>query len=169
MTEKIRAHYAVGNTGKTVAARLLPGTDLLTGIEEICKKTGIKYASVTNCFGSFQKAGYFYLVPKPESPVGAGYGDLAVLEGPIEFLNGTGVVCQRDDTYEIHLHGTFCDQVGKVFGGHMVKGENPVITVDLLLTEILDMELYRKFDKETGGNQFYPVKERASTTSILEH
>ncbi len=39
---------------KTVAARLLPGTDLIEGIEEVCKKNDIKHAYVT-CFGSFKK------------------------------------------------------------------------------------------------------------------
>lgn len=168
VTEILRAHFAVGKTGKTIAARLLPGTDLLTGIEEICKENEIKYASVVNCFGSFQKAGYFYLVPKPEAKVGAGYGELMVLEGPIEFLNGTGVVCGRDGQFEIHLHGTFCDQFGKVYGGHMVKGENPVITVDLVLTEIVDMEFHRQFDEETGANQFYPKTKGLQETSLLQ-
>ncbi|MCC3358129.1 PPC domain-containing DNA-binding protein [Bacillus sp. REN16] len=157
MNSSIRVNYATGHTGKVIAARLLPGTDLITGIEELCKEAGITYASVANCFGSFQKAAYFYLVPKPESNVGAGYGDLTVLNGPIEFLNGTGVVCQRDGDFETHLHGTFCDKEGKVYGGHIVKGQNPVITVDLILSEIVGVELFRKFDEETGANQLYPV------------
>lgn len=168
MTRGTRTHYAVGKTGKTIAARLLPGTDLLTGIEDICKENQIKYASIINCFGSFQETGYLYLVPKPESPVGAGYSDLMTATGPIEFLNGTGIVCQRDNQFEIHLHGTMCDQEGQVFGGHMVKGQNPVITVDLILIEIQDMELNRTFDEETGGYQLYPKEIRTSSLSHLE-
>ena len=38
----IRFHDACGTTGKTVAARLLPDTDLIEGIEEVCKKNNIK-------------------------------------------------------------------------------------------------------------------------------
>ena len=34
----IRFHDACGTTGKTVAARVLPDTDLIEGIEEVCKK-----------------------------------------------------------------------------------------------------------------------------------
>ncbi|WP_163099935.1 PPC domain-containing DNA-binding protein [Peribacillus alkalitolerans] len=169
MTRKIRAHYATGSPGKIVAARLLPGTDLLTGIEEICRENSIKSASITNCFGSFQSTGFLYLVPKPESSIGAGYSDLIGVEGPIELLNGTGVVCQRDDQYELHVHGTMCDKEGRVFGGHLVKGENPVITVDMVITEIKEMNLYRKFDEETGGNQFYPVKKGESYTTVIEN
>ncbi|WP_108669345.1 PPC domain-containing DNA-binding protein [Peribacillus acanthi] len=168
MTKNIRAHYATGLAGKIVAARLLPGTDLLTGIEEICKENNIQFGSITNCFGSLQRTGFFYLIPKPDSSVGVGYGDLKVVEGPIEFLNGTGVVCQRDNQYELHVHGTMCDKEGIVFGGHLVKGENPVLTVDLLITEIKEMDLFRKFDEETGGNQFYPVKKGEPLTTVFE-
>lgn len=49
----IRFNEACGNAGKVVAARLLPDTDLIEGIEEICKSNQIKYAYVS-CFGSFK-------------------------------------------------------------------------------------------------------------------
>lgn len=89
----IRFQDACGKTGKTVAVRLLPDTDLVEGIEAACEKNGIKYAYVT-CFGSFKETGYMYLVSKPEAKVGAGYGDVLKCGGPIEFLNGTGVVAR---------------------------------------------------------------------------
>lgn len=50
----------------------------------------------------------------------AGYGDIITKEGPIEFLNGTGVVCQNNNKYDTHFHATMCDQNGTVFGGHIV-------------------------------------------------
>ncbi|WP_225986207.1 hypothetical protein [Psychrobacillus glaciei] len=39
-----------------------------------------------------------------------------------------------------------------------MKGENPVITVDLIFAEVIGMEFHRKFDDENGANQFYPVE-----------
>ena len=157
LNEVIRFKSVEGKIGKVVAARLLPGTDLLTGIEEVCKSHQVVYASVANCFGSFQKAGYLYLVPNTEAKVGAGYGEINHVDGPVEFLNGTGVVCQRDGKYDIHFHATMCDKEGKVFGGHIVKGHNPVLTtVDLVLTEILDVEMLRSYDDETELIQFDP-------------
>ena len=155
---KIRANYAVGQMGKVVAARLVYGTDLLEGIEELCKVNEIQSATILSCFGSFQRSGFVYLIPNEDSPIGVGYNNLVVKEGPIEFLQGTGVVCQKEGQFETHLHGTICDQNGNVFGGHFIKGENPVITVDLVLAETIDMEFRRQFDEETGGNQFYPVE-----------
>lgn len=155
--KETRVQYATGEIGKTVAGRLLPGTDLITGIEEICKANDITYASITNCFGSFQEAAYMYLVPQEESVVGAGYGELFVADGPVEFLNGTGVVCQRDGDYDTHFHATMCDKEGKVFGGHMVKDKTPVLTtVDLVINEVKHVHMYRDYDKETELIQFNP-------------
>ena len=39
----IRFHEACGKTGKAVAARLLPDTDLIEGIEAVCEKNNIQY------------------------------------------------------------------------------------------------------------------------------
>ena len=162
-----RAHFAKGKAGTVLAARLLAETDLLTGIERLCQENDIESAVISSCFGSFKKAGYLYLIANSESKVGAGYGELQVRQGPIEFLQGTGVVCQRDGDYDIHFHGTMCDQEGNVFGGHLVKGENPVITVDLVLTAIEGMSFNRKYDEETGGNQFYTVEHGKNVTYNL--
>ncbi|HSJ37712.1 MAG TPA: PPC domain-containing DNA-binding protein [Planococcus sp. (in: firmicutes)] len=157
MTQPTRIQYASGALGKSIAARLLPGTDLLTGIEELCRENGISFAQIATCFGSLQRSGYYYLVPDSTAKLGASYGPLQQLAGPIEFLNGTGFVCQREGDYEIHLHGTIADQTGKVFGGHFVKSENPVYTVDLLVTEVTGMNLLRAPDSESGVNQLFPV------------
>src|SRR5512143_3672816 len=40
-----------------------------------------------------------------------------------------GVVFQSEDRETLlHVHGTFSDQYGKVYAGHVVTGENPVLT-----------------------------------------
>lgn len=168
MTHTVRAHLAEGFEGKTVVARLLPGTDLLSGIEEVCRANQMKYATISSCFGSLKKAGYVYLVEKPETNIGAGYGELISRNGPIEFLNGTGIVCQRDDQFETHIHGTMCDHNGAVFGGHLIKGENKVLTVDLVLKEIKNMTVLRSFDSETGGYQLYPLEKGKTEPAFLE-
>ena len=154
----IRITDACGKTGKTIACRLLPGTDLIEGIEETCRKNDVKYAYVT-AFGSFDSVGYMYLVPKPETKVGAGYGDVLKKEGPIEFLNGTGVICQNNGNYDTHFHATMCDASGVAFGGHIVKGTTPALTtVDLIIFEIDDVQMLRGYDAETDLTQFIPTK-----------
>lgn len=154
----IRFHDACGKTGKSVAARLLPNTDLIEGIEAVCAKNEITYAYVS-CFGSFCKCGYMYLVANDTTKVGAGYGSVIECAGPIEFLNGTGVVCQNNHQYDVHFHATMCDQTGRVFGGHIVKGYNPTLTtVDIIIVEIADIKMLREYDDETALTQFVPKK-----------
>jgi len=154
----IRFNDACGKTGKAIAARLLPGTDLIEGIEAVCAKNEVKHAHVS-CFGSFAQVGYMYLVPKEEAKIGAGYGEVMKVTGPIEFLNGTGVVCQNSGKTDVHFHATMCDKTGKVFGGHIVKGSTPTLTtVDLIILEIVDVEMLRAFDEETALTQFVPKK-----------
>lgn len=152
---EVRVNYACGKPGKMIAARILPGTDLLTGLEEICDQNGVKYGAV-NCFGSFSAAGYMYLVPM-DAKMGAGYGDVIKQDGPIEFLSGTGIITQTDKgATELHFHGTMCDKDGKVFGGHIVKGECPVLTtVDVVITEATGVEMIRKYDEETDLTQVF--------------
>lgn len=154
----LRIQDACGKAGKVVAERILPGTDLIEGIEECCRKNGIRHAAV-NCFGSFSSVGYMYLVPQAQAKVGAGYGDVIKKDGPIEFLSGTGVVCQKEGQYDTHFHGTMCDKDGKVFGGHMVKGYNPALTtIDVMIMEVDGIQMLRQFDEETALTQFYPQK-----------
>ena len=154
----IRVKDACGKVGKTIACRLLPGTDLIEGIEETCRKNDVKHAYVS-AFGSFDAVGYMYLVPKETAKVGAGYGDVIKKNGPTEFLNGTGVVCQNDGKYDTHFHATMCDETGVVFGGHIVKGTTPALTtVDLVVIEITDVQMLRAYDEETDLTQFVPTK-----------
>lgn len=154
----IRINDACGNVGKCVAVRLLPNTDLIEGIEAACEKNEIKYAYVS-CFGSFSNAGYMYLVPKPEAKVKAGYGSVIKKDGPIEFLNGTGVVCQNNGKFDTHFHATMCDKAGTVFGGHIVKGTTSTLTtVDLVIFEVNGVEMLRQYDEETDLTQFVPKK-----------
>lgn len=154
----VRFIDACGTIGKMVAVRLLPGTDLIEGIEAACEKNNVKYAYVS-CFGSLQCSGYMYLVPQPDAKVGAGYGNVIVQEGPIEFLNGTGVVCQNNGGYDTHFHATMCRKDGSVFGGHIVRGRTAALTtVDMVIFEIEGVEMLRAFDEETGLTQFLPQK-----------
>lgn len=152
---EVRVNYACGKAGKMVAARILPGSDLLTSLEYICDQNGIKHG-VVNCFGSFSSAGYMYLVPM-DAKVGAGYGHVIKKDGPIEFLSGTGIITQTNKGItELHFHGTMCDQDGTVFGGHIVKAQCPTLTtVDVMIQETCGVEMIRKYDEETDLTQVF--------------
>lgn len=158
--QNVRYKASVGQLSRVVAGRLLPRTDLVEGIERICEDYGIKYAFVSCAIGSLQKATFMYVVPREEAKIGAGYSSPLEIPGPIEFLGGTGVVCEGEKGERLtHFHGTISDKLDRVYGGHFMKGKNPVlVTMDLVIVEIKGMRLFRKYDKETDVVNFLPQK-----------
>lgn len=151
--------YAIGKQGRVVAARILPDADLIDSIEKLCKENNIKYASINCCIGSLKETGFFYLKKDNNSKLGFNYSDKVQLKGYIEFLNGMGIICQNKGEYETHFHGTVCHENEKLYGGHFVKGENIILTtMDIIITEILDVDLLREYDDKTGFLSFMPRK-----------
>jgi predicted DNA-binding protein with PD1-like motif len=146
------AHYAIGKAGKLIPARLRTHTDITNGLKAVCAENGIKYGAVLFGIGSIRKVTYQILGPKPESPMGAGYLDPITLPGPVEVISMHGIVFQSDDGQTLlHLHGTFCDKEGKVFGGHIVAGGNPVLaTLDAYIVEAVGAETIRQMDEDIG-------------------
>jgi len=134
--------------GRVIVGRLLPGTDLIEGIEAICDKYQIAYAAISFAYGSLASAGFKYLqVPEP--------GARAVLtphtvDKRVEFLAGQGLVCEGDTGRAVHIHGAVSDETGAVMGGHFERGQNPVYNnMDVTLVELKGVRLIRRWDAET--------------------
>ena len=154
MGKEIRTAYTTGTAGKIVAARLLPGTDLIQGIVSILKEKDIKNGWV-EVIGSLEEATYFILEKKDTSKVklGAGYGDPIHVDGPVELFGAWGLIVDQG----IHIHAAMCDDTGRCFGGHLIEGGNPSLaTLEVFITEVLDANFARKEDLEIGGNHFAP-------------
>jgi predicted DNA-binding protein with PD1-like motif len=159
MENALRIQSVEGRIGRTIAARLLPGTDVLPGIEETCRRHGIKQGVVACAVGAFKKAAFVYPVPKEGTPIGIVYSEPVVLEGPIEFLGGQGIICQSDDgKYLIHFHGSMSDKDMHIWGAHITNGNIVLATLDLVINEITGVNMLRRFDEETGFVQFSPEK-----------
>jgi predicted DNA-binding protein with PD1-like motif len=148
---EIGAHYAVGKAGKFIPARLRTNTDITGGLKAVCDENGIKYGAVLFGIGSIRKLTYQVLAPKPGTKLGAGYTDPQELPGPIEVVSMHGIIFQSGDGQTLlHLHGTFSDKEGKVFGGHIVAGGNPVLaTLDAVIVET-DAATVRQMDEDIG-------------------
>ena len=132
----------------------------MNGLITVCQANGIKQGAVLAGIGSLQKMTYQVLAPKPETKLGAGYTDPQVVQGPVEIVSLQGVVFQSEEGETLlHVHGTFSDQHGTVYAGHVVAGENPVLaTLDGVLAEIADVTLVRRMDPEVGLGLFTPEK-----------
>jgi len=151
--QEIRYQAVPGELGKVIIGRLLPGTDVIEGIEKICKNHNIKSAFVCVSIGSLQKATFMIAMAKQGTKLGIAYTEPIEVPGPIEFLSGLGMVCEgeKEGELETHFHATFSNEKKEVYGGHLVKGKNPTLaTIDLSIIEVKGIKLLRKFDEETG-------------------
>jgi len=157
---EIRTKNVCGKFGKMVPLRLLPGTDLMNGLKKVCEDNGIRHGTLLSAIGSLRKLTIQVLAPNEKVKLGAAYTPPQTIPGPIEILGIQGVIFEIDNgEVALHLHGTFCDQDGKTFGGHIVPGENPILaTLDAVISEVTGVKLTRRHDEETDLNLFSPEK-----------
>ena len=151
--EKRREFIAVdAHKGRTIVARLTPGTDLVTGIDLVCKAHNIKYGYFGSVIGSLQKAKFVIAIPDANELLGFKYGDPVEIAGPIEVICGQGVICQSEQGERmIHLHVQCVTSEHRSFGGHFSAGDNPVLaTIDLVIVEVDGAKMLRRFDPESG-------------------
>ena len=145
-------------TGRTIAARIMPGADLVSGIAEICQAHNLKYGYFASVMGSLSEAIYVIPIPSPGSPLDFKYCEPISVQGPIDLICGQGVICQSEQGETlIHLHaqGVTPDRV--VFGGHFSVGGNPVLaTIDLVIVEVTEAKFLRRLDPVVGLALFSP-------------
>ena len=147
---EIRAFHARGNFGKIIPVRLRTHTDLMNGIKKTCEDNGILQGVILTGIGSLRKLAIQVLTPNEKAKVGAAYTEPRTIPGPIEVLSVQGCIFQTEEgEMVLHLHGTFSNKEGKVYGGHLVAGENPVLaTLEAVIAEITDVRLIRRYDED---------------------
>ena len=147
---------AQGKLGRVVALRLKPGTDVLLGLEEACKRSGINNGVILSAIGSLDSPHFCDVVEVP-TKAGYGYGEVLHLTGPIELTNASGIICHDDEgNTNLHVHMTLTDRHGNAHGGHLVERTKVLLTVDVIIGEISGVIMGRKFDNELEVPLFAP-------------
>lgn len=155
--ENFEIEMANGNLGRVVALRLKPGTDVLLGLEEACRRSGISNGVILSAIGSLDGVKFCNPVELPEKKAGYGYGEILHLTGPIELTNASGIICHDDaGVTNLHVHITLSDRYGNAHGGHLVEGTKVLLTVDVVMAEIEGLIMGRKFDGELEIPLFAP-------------
>ena len=136
--------YAVGKTGRIIAARLFEGEDLYESIEQIAKKEKVKSAAVL-ITGGFRKANVV-VGPKQEEPKIIGnFKDFA---GPGEVL-GVGTIYCDDEGPKLHIH-TAIGKNDETIVGCPRGGAKTFLILEVTIIEIQGVEAGRKPDENTG-------------------
>ena len=150
-------NFSQGNLSRVIMIRISPGSDIIEGIEKVCRQFDIESGVITCCIGSLQKFSYLIAVPM-ETKTGTGYSDPNLLDGPLEFLCAQGMI-GKEENGEIftHLHGLVSDKDGKVHGGHLIKGENQVlITCEIMISQIQGIKMIRTYDPKVEMKVLMP-------------
>ena len=148
---------AVGHLGKVIAVRLKPGTDLLLGLEDVCKQNGIANGVIISALGSLNGASFCNPIEMPEKKARYGYGGVTKLSGPIELTGASGIICHDvSGQINLHVHITLSDREGTAYGGHLVPETPVLLTVDAIIGEVCGVNMERKFDEKLGVPLFSP-------------
>lgn len=148
---------AEGRLGRVVALRLKPGTDVLLGLEEACKRAGVNNGVILSAIGSLNGVQFCNPVELPEKKAGYGYGETLHLTGPIELTSASGIICHDDEgNTNLHVHISLSDRHGNAHGGHLMEGTKVLLTVDVIIAEIEGLVMGRKFDRELEVPLFAP-------------
>lgn len=154
--ENIRIQTTVSQKGERIIGRILPGTDLMQGIEAVCQQYNVRYGIIVSIIGSLRKAQFIYPLPDKSNIMGIRYSDPVQIEGPIELLSCQGVIGHTvEGDLSIHMHAVISDQNMRVYGGHLLPKGNPVLgTGEILIQECNDAKIVREHDEETGFMMF---------------
>ena len=154
--ENLDMEMAQGKLGRVIALRLKPGTDVLLGLEEACKRNNINNGVILSAIGSLDSPHFCNPVELP-TKAGYGYGETLHLTGPIELTNASGIIYHDDEgKTNLHVHMTLTDRHGNAHGGHLVEGTKVLLTVDVIIAEIEGLVMGRKFDNELEVPLFAP-------------
>jgi len=141
--------FSSGQIAKTAMVRLTPGMDIIEGVETVCRQLDITSGAISSCIGSLERASYCIAVPL-DNGIGSGYGPPINLDGPLELLSAQGTIgTEQNEELFIHLHGVFSDLNGHIHGGHLIKGQSPVlITCEIMINQIQGVNMIRTYDPE---------------------
>jgi predicted DNA-binding protein with PD1-like motif len=129
---------------RVIFARMDPGEDVLGTIEKVAIEHGVKSGQLS-LIGAVSKAklGYFHRE--------AGEYRNFKVDEDVEVVSCIGDISTHDGNLVIHAHLIVADEHGKCWGGHLMKGCEVSVTIELVIIET-EIELIRKRDDVTGLN-----------------
>jgi predicted DNA-binding protein with PD1-like motif len=136
--------YAIGKTGRIIAARLFEGEDLYESVQEIARKENVKSAAVL-ITGGFRKAEVI-VGPRQEKPKIV--GNKKEFTGPGEVL-GVGTIYCDDEGPKLHIHSAIGKNDETIVG--CPRGQvKTFLILEITIIEIEGLNGKRKFDGASG-------------------
>lgn len=148
---------AQGGIKKVIAARISPGENVMGGLKQICEKYHINNGIILSGIGSLDGLEYLVPVILPDKKAGYGYGAPLHVADPISVTNISGMIC-HDETGEtlLHVHISGSDNSGTLRGGHLTENNKVLLTLDVIIAELDEVEMGRAYDDDLEVMIFSP-------------
>ena len=132
--------YQIGKPGRITVVRFSDGEDVLGGLAEICRKESIR-AACFNIVGGM-KGGRFVVGPETEEmPPKPVWRELQDSHEAVGF----GTIFWDREQPKVHFHGAYGKR-DSVKAGCMREGSEAFLVLEVVLTEILDVDIVRELD-----------------------
>ena len=138
--------YAVGKTGRIIAARLFEGEDLYESIHDIATAENVKSAAVL-ITGGFRRANVVVGPAREKPRIIPDYQEFA---GPGEVLGVGTIYCDHEGP-KLHMH-TAIGKADQVMVGCPRDGTKTFLILEVTIIEIEGLNAHRKPDENTGFN-----------------
>jgi predicted DNA-binding protein with PD1-like motif len=141
-----------GNIGKVLPIQLPIGEDLVASLKRACRDKGIRYAAILSTVGSLRQLTIENVIASKTSKTGADFGPPKVFRGPLQVMSLEGFIYDSaKGEMDYHIHGLFADTDGKICGGHLIEGGNPVQTrLVIVVGEIAGVRMAERLDEASG-------------------
>ena len=129
--------------GKSAMTRLLPGTDMLQGLNQAAAELGFD-AGTVQVVGAVQNlvVGYFDQEAKE-------YDEPQRYDEGVEIAGGVGNISLKDEAPFVHIHVTGSKRDGSTVGGHLMDGTT-VYMIEAYLRVLEGDAPIRELDEEVG-------------------
>jgi predicted DNA-binding protein with PD1-like motif len=149
----------IGESGRVLVARIMPGSDLLQSVGTIVEKHGIKAGVVISGVGLLRKAHLRNCKALPkEYPITDTNRFFLTFDKPLEILALSGNVSEVESEPWVHIHATLSYVDGEsigVVGGHLLEGCIVFGFAEILIMELRDIDMKKRFDEETKTPQLF--------------
>ncbi|MHA1772250.1 MAG: PPC domain-containing DNA-binding protein [Candidatus Thorarchaeota archaeon] len=135
----------ITKTGRIIVARLMPGEDILESLEKLVRAHNIRGGQL-QLIGAIARAHLGYFDREKNK-----YAEFSV-EEDLEVVSCMGNISRLiDGSPVVHAHMIVADRTGRTYGGHLLKGCEVSVTIEIVINEFQD-EIQRAIDETSGLN-----------------
>lgn len=140
-----------GRFGRVVVARLAPGTDLMSGLNEIVQREGVRAGVILSCVAFLDHAVLRNVEHVPDRlPITDADRVFVEKDGPYEVLSLAGNIRVQEDAISVHAHIVISagDGEARAYGGHLVPGCRVFHLAEVIIGEICGVQLNAVIDEK---------------------